>query len=201
MQVPTKEQELEALSQIKSILDSLGEYSYVNIAFDGCVEMAKKNIEYDFLDSLNEKYERATGHIQVLEKSTHDMETELRVLEEKVNTLNYQLDKELEWRLYEDDKRTTQQEYIKLKSKPDTEKLTDEEAVEIVAEEFGFSADKIRILRSCPIYEVNRHHRLRVVKEIDRIPLYNSTDWNYVLFEVCGTIYEMHNGDLSLVRC
>ena len=53
--VSTKEQELKALETIKEILDSLGENSYVATAFEGCAEIAKENIEYDFATSMKDK--------------------------------------------------------------------------------------------------------------------------------------------------
>lgn len=47
-----------------------------------------------------------------------------------------------------------------------------------------------------PQYEVNRHRQLRKVGEIDRAPLYNATDWNYIRFD-CGCMsYELHNDNL-----
>lgn len=32
----------------------------------------------------------------------------------------------------------------------------------------------------------------------DREPLYESTDWNYVRFDVCGMTYEYVNGQLVM---
>ena len=40
----TKEQERKALNQIKKIVDSLGEDSYIAMAFEGCFEDAETNI-------------------------------------------------------------------------------------------------------------------------------------------------------------
>ena len=52
------------------------------------------------------------------------------------------------------------------------------------------------ILRTAPIYEINRHRQLREVGAVDRAPLYNSTDWNYIRF-TCGRMsYELYNDTL-----
>ncbi len=69
----TKEQERKALEQIKKIVESLGENSYVGTAFEGCYEIAKENIENDFGESMKDrwltaerKYEEACGEIENL---------------------------------------------------------------------------------------------------------------------------------------
>ena len=120
MQVPTKEQEREALSQIKSILDSLGEYSYVATAFDGCAEIAEDNIKYDFLNSVAEKYERATERATQLAKSNKTLNAENASMKETIKLLNCQLDKELEWQFYEDSRHISQEQYGRLERQPDT---------------------------------------------------------------------------------
>ena len=45
----TKEQELKALEKIKKIVADLGEDSYIGMAFEGCFEIAKDNIENDLI--------------------------------------------------------------------------------------------------------------------------------------------------------
>lgn len=71
----TKEQEKKALAQIKTIISSLGEGSYIATAFQGCVEDAENNIEYDFGCSMmdrwinaEKKFEKATDTVKKLEK-------------------------------------------------------------------------------------------------------------------------------------
>ena len=60
----------------------------------------------------------------------------------------------------------------------------------------GFAKEKIKIHRTLPRYEVNRHRQLRKVGEIDRAPIYNATDWNYIRFD-CGCMsYELYNDNL-----
>lgn len=63
---------------------------------------------------------------------------------------------------------------------------------------FGFAKEKIRIIRSVSTYEINRHNRLRKTGEIERLPAYNATDWNYIRFN-CGSVgYELYNDQIRL---
>lgn len=47
-QIPpaTKDEELDALREIRAILDRLGKDSYVGTAMEGCLEIAEKNVNY-----------------------------------------------------------------------------------------------------------------------------------------------------------
>lgn len=73
--VATKYQEREALQQIKAIVESLGEGSYIGMAFEGVWEIAEDNIEKDFgmscksyIDMLHEEEEKT----EKLRKSYED---------------------------------------------------------------------------------------------------------------------------------
>lgn len=44
----------------------------------------------------------------------------------------------------------------------------------------------------------NKYHRMRVAVRYKREPLYASTDWNYVRFDVNDVEYEYINGQLML---
>ena len=46
--VATKEQERQALQQIRKIVEDLGEDSYIGMAFEGVWEIAEENIDNDF---------------------------------------------------------------------------------------------------------------------------------------------------------
>jgi hypothetical protein len=48
----TKEQERKALAQIKKIVESLGEDSYIGTAFEGCFEDAETNYEYSTVNKM-----------------------------------------------------------------------------------------------------------------------------------------------------
>ena len=64
----TKEQELKALAQIKKIVDSLGEDSYIAMAFEGCFEIAEENIRNDWGCSMKQRAESAEKKVEGLEK-------------------------------------------------------------------------------------------------------------------------------------
>ena len=125
-------------------------------------------------------------------KAQAAVENTVKDYESRIIELEKALEREQEWRPYED----TDNE--KLANQSDTEHMSDEKAKDLLYEWYGFASEKITIHHSVPVYEVNRHGRLRKVGEMDRSPLYNATDWNYIRFD-CGRMsYELHDGDLRL---
>lgn len=58
----TKDQERAALEQIKKIVTSLGEDSYIATAFDGVWDMAKMNIENDWACSVASLSQQVAAH-------------------------------------------------------------------------------------------------------------------------------------------
>lgn len=48
----TKNEERQILNQIAALIESAGEGSYIDYAFEGCVAIARDNIENDFANSL-----------------------------------------------------------------------------------------------------------------------------------------------------
>ena len=118
-----------------------------------------------------------------------------------INDLQSQLDAELEWTPCKDaGTRMTQRDYVKLREDRFTKTMTDEEAANFIAEELGFKAERVKIIRKAETYEVNKHRRMRVAETYEREPLYESTDWNYVRFDVYGMTYEYVNGQLMMYR-
>lgn len=119
-----------------------------------------------------------------------------KAMEERITELEKALEREQEWRPYEDTDNVQQADYEKLASQSDTEHMSDEKAKDLLYEWYGFAKEKIKIHHSVPVYEVNRHRRLRKVGELNRSPLYNATDWNYIRFD-CGCMsYELYNDNL-----
>lgn len=55
----SKQQERDALDQIRAIVDTLGPYSYLATAFAGCFEDAEENIKNDFACSMKQRLESA----------------------------------------------------------------------------------------------------------------------------------------------
>lgn len=121
---------------------------------------------------------------------------ENKALRCRIERLEAELEKEKEWQPFEDKENVSQANYEILKEHGRV--LTDDEAAELIANEFGFSREKIKILHAVERWEINRHKMLRVSGEIERLPIYDAGDWNYVRFNCCGVSYEMDNGDLRL---
>lgn len=117
--------------------------------------------------------------------------------EARIADLERQLEREQEWKPYLVERAVKQERYDHIRKAG--REMTDQEAIEWIAQEFGFDAGKIKINRLMNTYEVNRHHQLRKVGEIDRRPMYDATDWYYVFFTVAGYEYEAYNGSLERI--
>lgn len=160
-------------------------------------------------DGLAEAIQRKAD----MERIRTDSETEKRTadLESKIAVLQESLDKELEWKPYEGCGTNMSQEcYERLLESctghnGDPRVMGEEEAKQLVADEFGFAPERIEIITTVHTYEVNKHRRLREAATYTRQPLYDATDWNYVRFDVQGAgnvwYYEMVNGDLKGYCC
>lgn len=130
--------------------------------------------------------------IERLQSQIGEMEKELM---KQINDLTQQLEREQEWKPYTDSHNFKQTDYDHLASSGRI--MTDEEAIRWIADEFGFREDKIKIIHEVPEYQINRHNRLRRTgKMIDRRPLYDATDWNYVRFDVGNWMYECVDDEL-----
>jgi len=79
----TKDQERKALEQIRKIVESLGENSYIGTAFEGCFEMAEKNIEYDSAFSMKNERDNAEFAEEQLRAKVKDQEKEIEVLQQR----------------------------------------------------------------------------------------------------------------------
>jgi len=79
----TKEQERKALEQIRKIVESLGENSYVGTAFAGCFEDAEENIENDFAMSMKDRYEAAEKKIDEYKQVRDELVEENKDLEKR----------------------------------------------------------------------------------------------------------------------
>jgi hypothetical protein len=131
-----------------------------------------------------------------LRKKLDRMTEELKEREKKIARLEEQLDREQDWKL--SDRAGThmsQKNYINLRENGDN--ICYNTAKNIIAKEFGFQLDKIEIITKVETFEVSRHYRLRRKDTYTREPLYSSTDWNYIRFNVGNLQYEMINGELE----
>ena len=134
-------------------------------------------------------------------KAASDAETQIAKLKKQVEDLKAQLEREQGWKPYEDEHNVKQADYEQLAASRFTKELSDEEAADMIASEFGFDRSKIVIVHEVPKYEINRNRALRKVGTYERKALYNATDWNYILFNIRGNCtmgYEMYNGELRM---
>lgn len=134
-------------------------------------------------------------------KAASDAETQIAKLKKQVEDLKAQLEREQGWKPYEDEHNVKQADYEQLAAAKFTKELSDEEAADMIASEFGFDRSKIVIVHEVPKYEINRNRALRKVGTYERKALYNATDWNYILFNIRGNCtmgYEMYNGELRM---
>ena len=177
------------------------EKSYMD--FDGDKDAfckAYKANENGLAEKITREVERFVEEQTELGMHEHDaMEERIARQADIINDLQTKLDAELEWTPCKDaGTRMTQRDYVKLREDSFTKTMTDEEAANFIAEELGFNAERVRIIRKAETYEVNKHHRMRVAETYEREPLYESTDWNYVRFNVNGIEYEYINGQLVM---
>ena len=155
-------------------------------------------------NGLAEKITREVGRFvedqTELGMHEHDaMEARLNAQQKEIEKLKAQLDAELEWTTCKSaGTQMTQRDYVKLKEDSFTKTMTDEEAANFIAEELGFNAERVKIIHTVETFEVNKHCRMRVAETYDREPLYGSTDWNYVRFNVNGIEYEYIDGQLEM---
>ena len=118
----------------------------------------------------------------------------------RIDQMTAELDRELEWKPSTGTGTNMEQRrYEELASAGRT--MTDEEAKAFIADECGFAPEKIHILHEVSTYEVNKHSRLRKSGTFDRVPVYESTDWNYVRFDCASFMYELVNGELEFYYC
>lgn len=205
--ISTKDQEREALEKIKEIVAGLGENSYVATALAGCFEIAEQNIEYDAADSLKERLEIAEKQAEEFKRAgeyyaaeEEKLRAELEQAKNENKSLKEELDKELEWKDCPNmGTQMSQTDYERLRESG--EKLTESQAKELIAEEFGFDPEKITIITSVNTYESNKHWRTRVKETYVRAPVNCSTDWNYIRFNCSNWFYEMIDGQLHQYYC
>lgn len=82
----TKQQELEALKKICEIVAELGPDSYIATTFEGCVEIARSNIENDFADSMKARWQDADRKLNEANGTIEDLQTKLAESEKDYET-------------------------------------------------------------------------------------------------------------------
>ncbi len=181
--------------------------------FDGgkdafCKAFVEDNGEKKIYQARAVEIERLKGQIVELEKM---FKADAEKQEKRIAELQAQLDKELEWKPCANCGTNMSQEHYEnlLESctgnHGDPHVMSEDEARQLVAEEFGFDPERIEIVATIHIYEVNKYRQLRKAAAYTRQPLYDATDYNYVRFNVrCAGAtwtYEMVNGELETYNC
>lgn len=172
----------------------------VSIEEYDCIEQSYYDSDLDkaeFCNVWKQDYDNGKWAIELaLRRRLRHMTEELKEREKKIAKLEEQLDREQDWKL--SDRAGThmsQKNYINLRE--DGDLISYDTAKNIIVKEFGFRLDKIEIITEVETYEVSRHYRLRRKDTFTREPVYESTDWNYIRFNVGNLQYEMINGDLE----
>ena len=117
------------------------------------------------------------------------LKAQVLTLQNEISVLSEKLEKAQEWRFVVESQKTQSEyeEYEKDALSGIGRFLTDEEAVQVVADETGFDKNKIIIRHSVSAYEANRFGDTRETKQLPRKAIYISTDYMYIRFAVnCG---------------
>ena len=152
-------------------------------------------------DGIAERIQRKVN--MAILKAQRDQAAELTRRDVEIERLKKELEREQEWKPYEDTHNITQVQYTELaESIPSgaAHYMTDAEALDWICSEFSFDRSKVTILHEIDEYEVNRHNQLRRTgKKIDRRPVYCATDYHYIRFNVgrsTSWMWEAWNGQL-----
>lgn len=87
MAISTKIQEKKAIKEIRKIVESLGENSYVGTAMEGVLEIAEENIESDAAFSLKNRAEIAEKEADSLKEENKNLRAELEHAEDRIKKL------------------------------------------------------------------------------------------------------------------
>lgn len=162
---------------------------------NGLAEIIARSADAD----LNKEFDSRDKLIDELKHQAVGLKSDIIYLNEQVEELEEQLDKELDWKPCKNaGTQMTQTDYQNLAADKFAKSMTDEEAANFIAEELGFDPKKVKIIPTVETFESNKYYRMRVAVRYKREPLYSSTDWNYVRFDVNGIEYEYANGQLEL---
>ena len=80
----TKNQERKALEQIRKIVESLDEDSYIGTAFEGCFEIAQENIDNDWACSMKDRAESAELKAECLDELNQKLNAQIKKAEDEI---------------------------------------------------------------------------------------------------------------------
>lgn len=140
-------------------------------------------------DELDEDHGRSWC-IQV-----EEARAEIKMLKEQLKKAKAQLEDAQGWQPAKDlGTNMNQDAYAELAD--DSAPMSELDAIRRVYEMCGFDMALIRIVKTVNTYEVNKQHRCRVSGEYERPPVWSSTDWNYIRFNVADLQWELVDGEL-----
>lgn len=90
----TKQQERDALAEIQKIVETLGPDSYLAIAFEGCFDDARENIENDFALSMNGRWQDAEQKVETLKAQVTELKDQLKQIQETARRNGQRCDEE-----------------------------------------------------------------------------------------------------------
>lgn len=167
-------------------------YSFNGNKDEFCADWMKNGGPEKITEARAKKIDQLNSRILELDRQLRQTAEQY---EKRIDHLNTELEREQEWKPYEDKDNYQQDRYDALRSAGRV--MTDEEAKDLLYNWYGFAKEKITIYHSIPKFEVNRHRQLRKIGEVERLPLYEATDWNYIRFD-CGCLcYELVNDQLN----
>lgn len=135
-----------------------------------------------------EQTDRATKELNRLRKELTD--TQARLTETQTR-----LDRELDWQPAKN-LGTNMSEHDYQLLADDTAPMSELDALRRIAHECGFDMSCIKLVPTVETFDVNKHQKCRVSGTYSRLPVWASTDWNYIRFQVCGYQWEIVNGEL-----
>lgn len=191
--------------KLTGIYPTAGMYKAIEAAymdFDGdkqafCAAY-KKNKDGIAEKIQNDAMQAEASEAQELEQHIKSLKRDIQIQQAQIARLEEKLKREQDWKPYEDERNVKQADYEKLAADKFTEELTDEEAADMIANEFGFDKSKIAIIHEVDKCEISRSRMERKVGTYERKALFNAWDWNYIRFNVARIGYEMHDGELRM---
>lgn len=120
---------------------------------------------------------------------------EIAHLREQLEKTKAQLDRELDWQPAKDiGTNMSEREYQLLAD--DNPPMSELDAIRRITQECGFDMACIELVPTVETFDKNKYGKCRVNGSYSRLPVWASTDWNYIRFQVCGYQWEIVNGEL-----
>lgn len=120
---------------------------------------------------------------------------EIAHLREQLEKVKAQLDRELEWHPATGiGTNMSEHEYQLLAD--DTPPMSELDAIRRITQECGFDMACIELVPTVETFDKNKYGKCRVSGSYSRLPVWASTDWNYIRFDVCDNQWEIVNGEL-----